>query len=119
MERNTRRHSIELFGGQMTEFSPSESWNGITDEEKEQASKFHHTSDQESFVITRAQLRIVLSSISGIAPLDILFTKNSVGKSFFKQCPHVYCSVSHTDHAFVIAVSKDFPIYVKSLWFLG
>lgn len=112
MERNTTRHSIELFGGQMTEFSPSESWNGITGQEKEQASKFHHTSDQESFVITRAQLRSVLSSISGIAPLDIQFTKSSAGKSFFKQCPNIYFSVSHTDNAFAIAVSKDFPLGV-------
>jgi 4'-phosphopantetheinyl transferase len=112
MERNTRRHSIELFGGQMTEFSPSESWNGITNQEKEQASKFHHTSDQESFVITRAQLRSVLSSISGISPLDIQFTRSSAGKSFFKQCPHVHFSVAHTHNAFAIAVSMDFPLGV-------
>lgn len=112
MERNTRRHNIELFGGQMTEFSLSESWNGITDEEKEQASKFHHTSDQESFVITRAQLRSVLSSISGIAPLDIQFTKSTAGKSFFKQCPHVHFSVAHTHNAFVIAVSMHFSLGV-------
>jgi 4'-phosphopantetheinyl transferase len=112
MERNTTRHSIELFGGQIAEFSPSESWDGITEREKEQASKFHHSSDQESYVITRAQLRSVLSSFSGIAPLDIQFSKNSVGKSFFKQYPHVHFSVSHTDHAFIIAVSLDFPLGV-------
>jgi 4'-phosphopantetheinyl transferase len=112
MERNTTRHSIELFGGQIAEFSPSECWDGITEREKEQASKFHHSSDQESYVITRAHLRNVLSSISGIAPLDIQFSKNSVGKSFFKQCPHVYFSVSHTLNAFIIAVSLDFPLGV-------
>lgn len=112
MDRSTTRHRIELIGGQMAEFSPRESWDGITDPEKEQASKFQHTSDQESFVLTRAQLRSVLSSISGIAPLDIQFSKNSVGKSFFKQCPHVHFSVSHTLKTFVIAVSSDFPLGV-------
>lgn len=112
MKLNTIKHTIYLFGGQYSEFSPSECWNGITLQEKEHATKFHHVEDQESFVIARSHLRKVLSDLAGIPPLDIQLIKNAFGKSTMKQEPQIHFSVAHTKRAFVIAASTDFPVGV-------
>lgn len=112
MKLNTIKHTIYLFGGQYSEFSPSECWNGITLQEKEHATKFHHVEDQESFVIARSHLRKVLSDLSGLPPLDIQLIKNVSGKSTMKQEPQIHFSVAHTKGAFVIAASTDFPVGV-------
>jgi 4'-phosphopantetheinyl transferase len=112
MRLNTIKHTIYLFGGQFSEFSPSECWNGITLQEKEYATKFHHVEDQESFVIARSHLRKVLSDLSGLPPLAIQMIKNASGKSTMKQQPQIHFSVAHTKGAFVIAASTDFPVGV-------
>ncbi len=112
MRLNTIKHTIYLFGGQFSEFSPSECWNGITLQEKKHATKFHHVEDQESFVVARSHLRKVLSDLSGLPPLDIHLIKNASGKSAMKQQPQIHFSVAHTKGAFVIAASTDFPVGV-------
>ena len=112
MRLNTIKHTIYLFGGQISEFSPSECWNGITLQEKEHATKFHHTEDQEFFVVARSHLRKVLSDLSGLPPLDIHLIKNASGKSAMKQQPQIHFSVAHSKGAFVIAASTDFPVGV-------
>jgi phosphopantetheinyl transferase len=112
MKLNTIKHIIYLFGGQISEFSPIECWNGITPQEKVQATKFQYTADQESFVIARSQVRKELSGLTGLPPLEIQFIKNASGKSTMVQKPQMHFSVAHTKGAFVIAASADFPVGV-------
>ncbi|MFM1914851.1 MAG: hypothetical protein RLZZ531_520 [Bacteroidota bacterium] len=112
MKSTSNEHSIHLFGGETAGFLCEESWNGIVSNEQEHAAKLVRQRDQESFIVARSQLRKQLSERLGVPPLAIEFKQNAFGKSSLVDFPNVHFSVAHTDHAFVIAITNDFPVGV-------
>lgn len=112
MKSTSNEHNIHLFGGETAGFSCEESWNGIVSNEQEHAAKLVLQRDQESFIVARSQLRKQLSERLGVPPLAIEFKQNAFGKSSLVDFPNVHFSVAHTDHAFVLAITNDFPVGV-------
>lgn len=112
MKSTSNEHNIHLFGGETAGFSCEESWNGIVSNEQEHAAKLVRKRDQESFIVARSQLRKQLSERLGVPPLAIEFKQNAFGKSSLVDFPNVHFSVAHTDHAFVLAITNDFPVGV-------
>jgi len=112
MKSTLNEHSIHLFGGETAGFSCEESWNGIVSNEQEHAAKLIRQGDQESFIVARSQLRKQLSERLGVPPLAIEFKQNAFGKSSLVDFPNVHFSVAHTDHAFILAITNDFPVGV-------
>jgi len=80
--------------------------NLISDDERKRADKFISDNIRETYIMSHATLRICLSEYLGSSPGEIMFRTTENSKPFIVG-DTVCFNLSHTNGAFVIAVSKE------------
>jgi 4'-phosphopantetheinyl transferase len=79
----------------------------LSTEERNRCARFVFQRDSRIFLLSHCLMRQVLSTYSGLPPLDLEFRLNEYGKPFplSRQCP--YFSLSHTDGMAAIGVATE------------
>ena len=105
VERDMHCPAVWFFS---TEEPPISCWNLLESSEQMRADAFAFERDRNSFVATRAVLRILLARELGSAPADVRLV-NDVGGKPMLACPRrasgLEFSVAHTDGASLIAIT--------------
>jgi 4'-phosphopantetheinyl transferase len=88
----------------------------LSEEERQQETRFHFERHRRQYVITRALVRTVLSRYADIAPQDWLFTTNAYGRptATAAHSPAAAASfnVSHTERMIICGVASEGPVGV-------
>jgi 4'-phosphopantetheinyl transferase len=99
---------------------PVEQWTSLnkflTDDERDRAARFRVNSPRQQFVICRATLRRLLSSLCGIEPKQIPLICENHGKprvtnaTLGRSGPEIEFNVSHSGHFGLIALTLESPV---------
>ncbi len=95
---------IESYGENVNKFREI-----LSREEQEKAKRFYSSFLQESFIISRGCLRIILSRYLGIKPQKISFIYNQKGKPLLDReiFPKIEFNLSHKNNYAVYGISKE------------
>jgi 4'-phosphopantetheinyl transferase len=81
----------------------------LSDSEREQRNRFIFEDDRLRYLVTRATVRLVLSSYVPVRPVDWTFEKNRYGRPYIARrhdVPELNFSISHTSGMLGIAVCR-------------
>lgn len=81
----------------------------VSCEEQSRADKFLFDKDRETYITCHAILRIVISQLLKLNPLEISFESRMNNKPGIKGDP-VHFNITHTREAFAITVSSEFHV---------
>ena len=84
----------------------------LSRKELDKADKFHFTKDRNSFVVSRASLKIILSKYINIEPIYVNFIYNKYGKPFLDIKNDISFNLSHSGRFCVIGITKNSKIGV-------
>jgi 4'-phosphopantetheinyl transferase len=79
----------------------------LTTAELEKAERYHFKKDKDRFIICRASLRLLLSELIGLNPMDIIIARDKNKKPYLPSHPKVFFNVSHTIEYGLIAISSN------------
>lgn len=94
----------------MQDFSISEAFNNFLNEEEiSKATRFHHLKDQQSFVLRRAALRILLSQYLSVRATEIKFLSGKNKKPLIKlegATDNIHFNTSHSGGLILITIAN-------------
>ncbi len=86
----------------------------LSRKELDKADKFHFPKDRNSFVVSRASLKIILSKYINVEPTAVNFVYNKYGKPFLdiKNDTNISFNLSHSGNFCLIGITKNNKIGV-------
>ncbi len=88
----------------------------LTDDERQQVTRFHFPRDQRRYLVTRVLVRQVLASYVNVPPQGLVFEVNEYGRPTIANSPAVHADVrfniSHTDGLIVVGIARGREIGV-------
>lgn len=101
-----------------TEVGVDSDFNVLSAAEKDRASRFVQHEDAQRYVVAHTALRQLLSQLTGIAPRQLVFTKNEFSKPALApqhNRANIHFNLSHSGQYVIIGLSKH-PIGVDIEW---
>lgn len=101
------KNTIHIWKIEYSDFSGDESvlLKVLTDDELKRADKFHYKIDRKRYTVTKAFLKIILSKILSVNPVEIRFALNAHGKPKLIKPADVHFNISHSGNMGMIAVT--------------
>jgi 4'-phosphopantetheinyl transferase len=90
--------------------------NGLSEDERARAMRFHSRSDAEKFIAAHRALRLILGAYAGMQPLDLMFSRSAFGKPSLANdeaaCAAIRFNMADSGDVALVAVSRGREIGV-------